>query len=84
MSDVTYNTSSFPALIKTLKGLVDISPRAWVILGYKERHTTERTAWNMFEDEVKLRLKKVKEVKGAGGAPVEIWIGQSFLYTNSQ
>ncbi|PVG04887.1 hypothetical protein CPB86DRAFT_809881 [Serendipita vermifera] len=83
MSDVTYNTSSFPALIKTLKRLINISPNAWVILAYKERHSAERTAWNMFEDEVKIRLKKVKEVKGAGGAPVEIWIGQSHLYTNS-
>lgn len=84
MSDVTYNTSSFPALIQTLKRLVDISPQAWVILAYKERHAAERTAWSMFENEVNLRLKKVEEVKGAGGAPVEIWIGQSLLYTNSQ
>lgn len=75
MSDVTYNTASFPALIKTLKNLLRISPAARVIIAYKERHPDERAAWRMFDHDARLSLCKVEEIPGAAGAPVEIWLG---------
>ncbi|KAG8834265.1 hypothetical protein FRC17_009274 [Serendipita sp. 399] len=75
MSDVTYNTDSFPALLRTLKNLLQLSPHARIILAYKERHEAERSAWPLFEKEVGIRLQKVDEIPGAGGAPVEVWFG---------
>jgi len=75
MSDVTYNTASFPALLKTLKNLLRVSPRARVIIAYKERHEAERAAWEMFETEAKLSMHKVEEIPGLAGMPVEIWLG---------
>lgn len=76
MSDVTYNTSSFPALLKTLNNLLDLSPHARIMLAYKERHDSERVVWPMFEEQVGLQIHKVDNVPGAGGAPVEIWLGR--------
>ncbi|KAG8820376.1 hypothetical protein FRC19_008927 [Serendipita sp. 401] len=75
MSDVTYNTDSFPALLKTLKNLLQLSPHARVILAYKERHEAERSAWPLFTKEAGIQLRKLDEIPGAGGAPVEIWFG---------
>lgn len=79
MSDVTYNTASFPALLKTVKNLLSLSPAACVIIAYKERHIAERTAWEMFENDAKLSLHKVEEISGPAGAPVEIWLGSQAL-----
>jgi len=76
MSDVTYNTASFPALLKTLKSLLTLSPHARVILAYKERHSTERDAWPLFEKEAHLSFVKVEELTAAGGPPTEIWLGR--------
>lgn len=75
MSDVTYNTDSFPALLQTLIRLLKLSPRAKVVLAYKERHPAERKAWDMFKDDAGLSLYKVQETPGAGGPHVEIWLG---------
>ena len=75
MSDVTYNTTSFPALLKTIKNLLRISPVARVIIAYKERHIAERAAWEMFETQARLSMYKVEEIPGLAGAPVEIWLG---------
>ncbi|KAJ7180629.1 putative methyltransferase-domain-containing protein [Mycena filopes] len=73
MADVTYNTTSFPSLVRTLKNLVELSPkRPQVILGYKERDSGERALWGMAEA-AGISFKLVGKVPGNGGAPVEIW-----------
>lgn len=77
MSDVTYNTSSFPALLKTLRALLTRTPSAWVVLAYKERHPSEREAWGLFENELRLRFVLAEEFQGAhDGAKTEIWLGR--------
>ncbi|KAJ7606119.1 putative methyltransferase-domain-containing protein [Mycena polygramma] len=73
MADVTYNTSSFPSLVRTLKNLVNLNstpPR--VILGYKERDPGERALWGM-ADAAGISLKLIDQVAGSGGMAVEIW-----------
>jgi len=73
MADVTYNTASFPSLVRTLKTLVNLSTRPpQVVLGYKERDTAERALWNMLS-EAGLDLKLLGTVAGHGGSPVEVW-----------
>ena len=77
MADVTYNTSSFPALIRTLSRLISLPGRTrppMVLLGYKERDPSERTLWDMAKG-IGIVFKEVGERKGAGGENVEIWIG---------
>lgn len=75
MADVTYNTISFPALSRTLSRLSRMGPRPPVILlGYKERDETGRSFWG-FAAEAGIRFQKIGEREGAGGAPVEIWLG---------
>ncbi|KIJ65120.1 hypothetical protein HYDPIDRAFT_88870 [Hydnomerulius pinastri MD-312] len=81
MADVTYNTLSFPALIGTLSRLIEFSKSKrngrppMILLGYKERHSDERTLWEMAKG-INIHFEKVGEVKGAGGNPVEIWVGR--------
>ena len=73
MADVTYNTSSFPSLIRTLSCLVRMSSKPpFLLLGYKERDPAERTLWDMAKG-IGLIFEKVGERQGAGGAPVELW-----------
>ncbi|KAF8433253.1 putative methyltransferase-domain-containing protein [Boletus edulis BED1] len=80
MADVTYNTASFTALTGTLSRLVQVCkqrrggrpPR--VLMGYKERHPDERSLWDMAKD-IGLHFQQVAQVNGAGGHPVEIWLG---------
>jgi hypothetical protein len=79
MSDVTYNTASFPALLRTVKNLLSLAPAARMIIAYKERHVAERIAWEMFESDAKLSLHKVEEIPGSAGVPVEIWLGSQAL-----
>lgn len=84
MADVTYNTSSFPSLIRTLSGLIRLGasaicsgakPRSpLILLGYKERDPGERSLWDMVR-EIGITFGKVGERCGAGGDPVEVWIG---------
>jgi len=75
MADVTYNTSSFPALIRTLSNLVKLGTKPPIILlGYKERDPEERTLWELARN-IGISFKQIGERKGAGGAPVEIWLG---------
>jgi hypothetical protein len=74
MADVTYNTSSFPSLIRTLSNLVRMGPEPpLVLLGYKERDPDERKLWDMAKS-VGIIFEKVGERKGRGGAPVELWL----------
>ncbi|KAJ7115929.1 putative methyltransferase-domain-containing protein [Mycena epipterygia] len=73
MADVTYNTASFPVLVRTLKGLVNLSSqRPRIILGYKERDTGERTLWEMAKA-AGIDLKLIGQQSGSGGMAVEIW-----------
>ncbi|KAJ4470116.1 putative methyltransferase-domain-containing protein [Lentinula aciculospora] len=79
MADVTYNTTSFPALIQTLARLITLNPidkPPLILLGYKERDATERCLWTMVT-EIGIHLERVGERPGAGGAPVEVWVGNS-------
>ncbi|EKM81929.1 hypothetical protein AGABI1DRAFT_70466 [Agaricus bisporus var. burnettii JB137-S8] len=75
MSDVTYNTSSFPALLKTVSKLVKLREPPIIILGYKERDEAERDVWIMLEERG-IRLEKIGQRLGAAKPGVEIWFGQ--------
>ncbi|KAF8074692.1 putative methyltransferase-domain-containing protein [Lyophyllum atratum] len=76
MADVTYNTSSFPSLVNTLSKLVQLGSKPpLVVLGYKERDAAERTLWDLVE-EIGIRFEKIGERVGAGGAPIEVWLGK--------
>ena len=77
MADVTYNTASFPSLVRTLSSLLRLSPPERppvVLLGYKERDPEERTLWDMAKA-IGVSFEKVGERIGAGRESVEIWIG---------
>ncbi|KAI5124255.1 hypothetical protein M0805_005104 [Coniferiporia weirii] len=76
MADVTYNTDSFPALMGTLSRLSKLRPgrSPAVLLAYKERHPDERRLWEMARA-IGLRFDEIAHVGGAGGNPVEIYLG---------
>ncbi len=120
MADVAYNTSSFPALLRTLASLLTLSNNVqshrdhdpgsplpvqereekvdrdydergcasgqWhehdsdsdplVLLAYKERDPAERQLWDMMTRETGIVLECVGKQTGAGGLPVEIWLGK--------
>ena len=79
MADVSYNTSSFPSLARTLSHLVRLGSKPPVILfGYKERDVAERTWWEMAA-QVGIDFEKIGQRVGAGGAPVEIWVGYAHV-----
>ena len=85
MADVTYNTDSFPSLIRTLSNITRPSQTPThqaatrqpplIVLGYKQRDPSERTFWDLVQD-IGISFEQVGEVKGAGAEHVEIWIGQ--------
>lgn len=78
---MTYNTASFPSLVRTLKSLLQpssIPARPKLLLAYKQRDPGERDLWDMLEKEgVKMAL--AEELVGAqeGEGLVELWIGHS-------
>lgn len=75
MADVAYNVSSFPSLTRTLNKLARLGSKSpAILLGYKERDPSERTFWGMMA-ELGFKFDKIGERAGAGGAPVEIWLG---------
>ncbi|KAI9440757.1 putative methyltransferase-domain-containing protein [Lactarius indigo] len=86
MADVAYNTSSFPALLSTLASLLALSGdgdgaaagarEPLVLLAYKERDPGERRLWDMMARQVGIVLERVGNEAGAGGPPVEIWMGK--------
>lgn len=82
MADVTYNTASFPSLIRTLQTIIrggdpdDNKKSPLVLLGYKERDPAERSLWKMAAD-IGIALERVDERRGAGGNAVEIWLGRA-------
>lgn len=80
MADVTYNTSSFPSLLRTVASLIAHTttlskPPPLIVLAYKERDPDERSLWDMMKNELGLTLEQVGECVGNGGAPVEFWLG---------
>ncbi|KAF8624025.1 hypothetical protein AX17_007231 [Amanita inopinata Kibby_2008] len=77
MADVTYNTTSFPSLVRTLSKLVQLGEESpYVLLGYKERDSAERTLWDMVRQEANIDFLLLGSEPGAGGAPIEIWMGE--------
>lgn len=83
MADVTYNTASFASLIRTLQTLVRHGARAdenrpspLIVLGYKERDAAERSLWELAAD-VGITFVRVGDRPGAGGNPVEVWLGRA-------
>lgn len=74
MSDVTYNTSSFPSLVQTIAKLIRRENPPVILLGYKERDTAERDLWAMLRA-MGLHLEKIGERRGAAEPAVEIWFG---------
>ncbi|KAG9309578.1 putative methyltransferase-domain-containing protein [Chiua virens] len=79
MADVTYNTASFPALIGTLSRLIQHGKKRdgrppKVLMGYKERHSDEQSLWDHARA-IGLDFRKIAQVSGAGGNPIEIWLG---------
>lgn len=86
MADVAYNTSSFPTLLSTLASLLALSDHdgnaaagarePLVLLAYKERDPGERQLWDMMMADVGVALEQVGSEAGAGGPPVEIWMGK--------
>jgi hypothetical protein len=47
-----------------------------VLLAYKERDPAERLLWDMMTRETGIVLECVGRQAGAGGVPVEIWLGK--------
>jgi len=85
MADVTYNTSSFPALLGTLDSLLRRPPTGesqkrnvsgpLVLLGYKERDIGERDLWRMAEEKG-IVFDLMAKMSGAEDPAVEIWVGR--------
>lgn len=78
MADVTYNAASFPSLVRTLSSLIRLSPPSnppMIILGYKQRDSAERSLWDLAK-EIGVAFEQVGDRIGAGGQPIEIWIGR--------
>jgi hypothetical protein len=79
---VTYNTASFPHLLKTLLSLLNppatesgtqITPL--LLLAYKQRDPGERELWDLLKSKG-VGMVKIDEVKGAEDEGVtEIWVG---------
>ncbi|KDR67996.1 hypothetical protein GALMADRAFT_272842 [Galerina marginata CBS 339.88] len=77
MADVTYNTSAFPSLCRTLSRLVRLGSKPpMILLGYKERDEAERGFWDLAA-EAGIDYEKIGQRAGAGGASVEIWLGKA-------
>jgi len=79
MADVSYNTSSFPSLARTLSRLIRLGSKPPIILlGYKERDAAERTWWEIAA-QAGIKFEKIGQRVGAGGMPVEIWVGYAHV-----
>ena len=78
MSDVSYNTSSFPALLRTVTRLLGLNREVSPILliGYKKRDPSERQLWESMVKNLGVMFERVGIRKGAGGAHVSVWVGK--------
>ncbi|KXN81556.1 hypothetical protein AN958_04493 [Leucoagaricus sp. SymC.cos] len=75
MSDVTYNTDSFPALLATISKLLRIGEKPpAILLGYEERDETERGLWHLMKG-IGIRLEKIGVRHGFAEPAIEIWFG---------
>jgi hypothetical protein len=76
-ADVTYNTASFPCLVRTLDALLSSSgdrPAPPLLLAYKQRDLGERDLWGMLEEKG-ISAALVDRVQGAEDVgETEIWI----------
>lgn len=77
---MTYNTSSFPSLVRTLSSLIKLNATKKVkppliLLGYKERDLAERALWEMVLA-IGIVFRKVGGRSGSGGQEVEVWVGK--------
>ena len=46
-----------------------------ILIAYKERDAAERSFWGMLKNKG-IVMVRLKSIPGAGGAPVEIWLGK--------
>ncbi|QRW08036.1 hypothetical protein RhiLY_07035 [Ceratobasidium sp. AG-Ba] len=74
MADVTYNTSSFNALLDTVISLLSRSVFPIILLAYKCRDMAERTLWSDAAARGVL-FTQVDTVRGVREPEVEIWLG---------
>lgn len=84
MADVTYNSSIFPSLVRTLLALLQPQPLSTssplVLLSFKERDPTgaERGLWTLAK-EAGIWFERVGGVRGHGATKeegeVEVWVG---------
>lgn len=83
MADVTYNSSIFPSLVRTLLSLLQPQPTSaspLVLLSFKERDPTgaERGLWTLAKEKG-IWFEMVGCVKGHGATKeegeVEVWVG---------
>lgn len=75
-ADVTYNTASFPSLVRTLEALLSLPSKPELLLAYKERDPAERELWTMLKD-VGVEMALIAEVRGAEEVgKVEIYSGR--------
>lgn len=71
-ADVTYNTASFPALVRTLSAL--LKGDTPLLLAYKQRDAGERDLWRMLEEEG-IQAHLVDTVQGAEEVgETEVWV----------
>lgn len=76
-ADVTYNTASFPSLLKTLTSLLSHARAPKLLLAYKERDPGERELWGLLEQRG-VMLELVGKIRGAEeDGQVEIYVGGS-------
>ncbi|ORX33635.1 putative methyltransferase-domain-containing protein [Kockovaella imperatae] len=77
-ADVTYNTASFPSLLRTLCSLMKPTSAVeapMLLLAYKERDPGERELWEMLRKEG-IRMTNVDVIQGAEEeGVVELWVG---------
>ncbi|EIW66798.1 hypothetical protein TREMEDRAFT_70051 [Tremella mesenterica DSM 1558] len=79
-ADVTYNTASFPSLLRTISSLLmtpEGNMQPVLLLAYKERDPGERELWDMLRD-AGVNMKLVDKVRGCEEGEegtVEIWSG---------
>ncbi|WWD16604.1 hypothetical protein CI109_101032 [Kwoniella shandongensis] len=87
-ADVTYNTSAFPSLLKTLTSLLLPSTETrstssreppLLVLAYKQRDEAERELWSMLKEKG-VEMVLVDTIVGAEQeGKVEIWVGGTDL-----
>ncbi|WWC68720.1 uncharacterized protein I206_102654 [Kwoniella pini CBS 10737] len=77
-ADVTYNTSTFPSLLRTLISLFTSNSliKPLLILAYKQRDPAERELWNMLSSNgiQMIMIDKIQGTQDEG--ETELWVGK--------